>query len=213
MLVVDVADPRLGGRLARRRRSWIAVSQVATIYYFAHFLIILPIISRIERPLAAAQLDQRARCCTARRRKRAAGGHAPGRRTARRLAAATVRVTGIAALDHGPCASAFLVGLGFVGVLLISLFVSAATIFATRPRRPPRQEFHKHPKPLQLASDGPFGKFDEQQLQRGFQVYKEVCAACHGLNLVAFRDLAAARLYRGRGEGDRRPVGDPRSRR
>ena len=30
-----------------------------------------------------------------------------------------------------------------------------------------------------------------QQLQRGFQVYKEVCAACHGLSLVAFRDLAA----------------------
>ncbi len=30
-----------------------------------------------------------------------------------------------------------------------------------------------------------------QQLQRGFQVYKEVCAACHGLNLVSFRDLHA----------------------
>ena len=29
------------------------------------------------------------------------------------------------------------------------------------------------------------------QLQRGFQVYKEVCAACHGLSLVAFRDLHA----------------------
>jgi ubiquinol-cytochrome c reductase cytochrome c1 subunit len=34
------------------------------------------------------------------------------------------------------------------------------------------------------------GKFDRQQLQRGFQVYKEVCAACHGLNLRRFRDLA-----------------------
>ena len=31
--------------------------------------------------------------------------------------------------------------------------------------------------------------YDRQQLQRGFQVYKEVCAACHCLNLVAFRDL------------------------
>ena len=28
-----------------------------------------------------------------------------------------------------------------------------------------------------------------QQLQRGFQVYKEVCAGCHGLNYVAFRNL------------------------
>jgi len=36
---------------------------------------------------------------------------------------------------------------------------------------------------------GPFGKFDRAQLQRGFQVYKEVCAACHSLGLVAFRTL------------------------
>jgi ubiquinol-cytochrome c reductase cytochrome c1 subunit len=50
-------------------------------------------------------------------------------------------------------------------------------------------EFHLHPKELQLASDGPFGKFDKQQLQRGFQVYDEVCKACHSLRLVAFRDL------------------------
>jgi ubiquinol-cytochrome c reductase cytochrome c1 subunit len=50
--------------------------------------------------------------------------------------------------------------------------------------------YHHDVKPLHLASDGPFGHFDRQQLQRGFQVYKEVCAACHGLNLVAFRNLA-----------------------
>ena len=51
--------------------------------------------------------------------------------------------------------------------------------------------FHKHPKELHLASDGAFGRFDKQQLQRGFQVYKEVCSACHSLRLVAFRDLKA----------------------
>jgi len=44
---------------------------------------------------------------------------------------------------------------------------------------------------LHLASDGPFGKYDRKQLQRGFQVYKEVCAACHSMHLVAFRDLHA----------------------
>jgi ubiquinol-cytochrome c reductase cytochrome c1 subunit len=42
---------------------------------------------------------------------------------------------------------------------------------------------------LKLQSDGPFGTFDRQQLQRGLQVYKEVCAACHSLNLVSFRDI------------------------
>jgi ubiquinol-cytochrome c reductase cytochrome c1 subunit len=51
-------------------------------------------------------------------------------------------------------------------------------------------DFHKHPKNVHFASDGPFGHFDRQQLQRGYQVYKEVCSACHSLRLVAFRDLA-----------------------
>ncbi|MFP5328706.1 MAG: cytochrome c1 [Alphaproteobacteria bacterium] len=83
----------------------------------------------------------------------------------------------------------FLVGLGLVGVLLISLFVGASDYFSNPPEPSAEEEFHKHPKPLHLASDGPFGHFDQAQLQRGFQVYKEVCAACHGLNLVAFRNL------------------------
>ena len=37
---------------------------------------------------------------------------------------------------------------------------------------------------------GPLGKFDKAQLQRGFQVYQQVCAACHGLKRVNFRNLA-----------------------
>ena len=37
---------------------------------------------------------------------------------------------------------------------------------------------------------GPFGVFDENQLQRGFQVFREVCAACHGARLLAFRNLS-----------------------
>ncbi len=52
-------------------------------------------------------------------------------------------------------------------------------------------EFHLHPREAHLQSDGVFGTWDIAQLQRGFQVYKEVCAACHGLKFVAFRDLTA----------------------
>jgi ubiquinol-cytochrome c reductase cytochrome c1 subunit len=37
--------------------------------------------------------------------------------------------------------------------------------------------------------DGIFGTYDRAQLQRGFQVYKEVCAACHSLNLLSYRNL------------------------
>src|SRR5688500_8953551 len=86
-------------------------------------------------------------------------------------------------------AFAALVGVGFSGVLLLSLLFGLADNLSSPPPRSAEEEFHKHPKHLALASDGPFGKFDRQQLQRGFQVYKEVCAACHGLSLVAFRDL------------------------
>jgi ubiquinol-cytochrome c reductase cytochrome c1 subunit len=38
--------------------------------------------------------------------------------------------------------------------------------------------------------DGVFGTFDRAAAQRGFQVYREVCSACHGLTFVAFRNLA-----------------------
>ncbi|NBN63245.1 cytochrome c1 [Microvirga tunisiensis] len=42
----------------------------------------------------------------------------------------------------------------------------------------------------QWSFAGPFGQFDQAQLQRGFKVYREVCASCHGLNLLSFRNLA-----------------------
>jgi ubiquinol-cytochrome c reductase cytochrome c1 subunit len=51
------------------------------------------------------------------------------------------------------------------------------------------KRFHEEPRPLVLASDGPFGRYDRRQVQRGFQVYKEVCSSCHSLKLVAFRNL------------------------
>ena len=38
--------------------------------------------------------------------------------------------------------------------------------------------------------NGPLGKFDRAALQRGYQVYREVCAACHGMKYVAFRNLS-----------------------
>jgi ubiquinol-cytochrome c reductase cytochrome b/c1 subunit len=37
---------------------------------------------------------------------------------------------------------------------------------------------------------GPFGLYEQAQLQRGFKVYQEVCSSCHGLKLVSFRNLA-----------------------
>jgi ubiquinol-cytochrome c reductase cytochrome c1 subunit len=84
---------------------------------------------------------------------------------------------------------AFLVGLFFAGWLLVSALLSGYSM-VTDPAVPTAEhEFHKAPKHVSFAHDGPMGKFDRAQLQRGFQVYKEVCSACHSLRLVSFRDL------------------------
>ncbi len=47
------------------------------------------------------------------------------------------------------------------------------------------------PRHVSWSFSGPFGRYDPQQLQRGFQVYREVCATCHSLSLVPFRTLAS----------------------
>ena len=47
-----------------------------------------------------------------------------------------------------------------------------------------------HIEDVAFAHEGPFGKFDEFQLQRGLQVYTEVCAGCHGLKFVPIRTLS-----------------------
>lgn len=41
-----------------------------------------------------------------------------------------------------------------------------------------------------FSFDGPFGTFNQGQLQRGYKVYREVCASCHSMNLMHFRTLA-----------------------
>ena len=47
----------------------------------------------------------------------------------------------------------------------------------------------KPPKHHTFSFEGPLGKFDPAQLQRGYKVYREVCAACHGMTLLSFRNL------------------------
>ena len=47
----------------------------------------------------------------------------------------------------------------------------------------------QHIEDFSFSFEGPFGTFDQNQLQRGLQVYTEVCSSCHGLEHVAFRTL------------------------
>ncbi|MBB5987467.1 cytochrome c1 [Sphingobium lignivorans] len=83
-----------------------------------------------------------------------------------------------------------LVGLFFSGMLLLS-FLWGAVAFVSAPPEPTAEtEFHEHPRKAGFSFTGPFGHYDRAQLQRGFQVYTEVCSACHSLHQVAFRSLS-----------------------
>ena len=42
---------------------------------------------------------------------------------------------------------------------------------------------------VDFTFEGPFGSYDQFQLQRGFQVYQNVCSGCHGLKYLSFREL------------------------
>ncbi|MCM2450477.1 cytochrome c1 [Agrobacterium vitis] len=73
---------------------------------------------------------------------------------------------------------AFATGLGF----------SAALAQEHAEGETPHYPIHK-PTPVEWSFSGPFGKYDKGQLQRGLKIYKEVCSACHSMNLVSFRTL------------------------
>ena len=83
----------------------------------------------------------------------------------------------------------FLVGLGFVAVAAWSLLWGIIAVMDEGLPHSVEHEFHEHARDVAFSFDGPFGRFDRRQLQRGFQVYKDVCAGCHSLSLVAFRNL------------------------
>ena len=65
-------------------------------------------------------------------------------------------------------------------IALAALTAGAVAIAAESVVHPPHMHWH---------FQGPFGTYDRAAAQRGFQVYKEVCAACHSLSLLAYRNL------------------------
>ena len=73
-----------------------------------------------------------------------------------------------------------------LAISLILLFIST-NAFASG-----GQNSALHPKQLKWEFDGFFGRFDRASIQRGFQVYKEVCASCHNIKLFSYRNLEKA---------------------
>lgn len=102
-----------------------------------------------------------------------------------------------------PRVVAFFIGLFFVLAVLWALARGVGPAFAvfgeygrfTEPTA--ESKFHKLPAEHEFSFNGPLGKWDTRQLQRGLKVYDEVCSACHSLKFVAFRDLAALGLSEG----------------
>ena len=84
--------------------------------------------------------------------------------------------------------------LRIVGAAALILAASALEVSA---------QIAETPEPIHVKwhHDGLFGTFDRAAAQRGFQVYREVCSACHGLTYVAFRNLDRSRLQRRAGGG------------
>ena len=67
--------------------------------------------------------------------------------------------------------------------------ITATLLVAMTPMSAEAAEGAEPPMEEEWSFDGLFGRFDRQQLQRGFQVFREVCASCHGLDYIAFRNL------------------------
>lgn len=47
----------------------------------------------------------------------------------------------------------------------------------------------EEPKDVHWSFEGPFGRFDKAQVQRGYKVYREVCSSCHSMDLMSYRNL------------------------
>lgn len=74
---------------------------------------------------------------------------------------------------------------------LIALSLAAGVAVAALPAAA-QEAASPSPPRLTWSFSGPFGMYDQAQLQRGFKIYREVCSNCHSMSLVAFRNLADA---------------------
>ncbi len=75
-------------------------------------------------------------------------------------------------------------------LITLTLIFFASNLYAKQELIDPKETHALHAKKMNWSFEGFFGSIDRASAQRGFQVYKEVCSACHGVKRVAFRNLA-----------------------
>jgi ubiquinol-cytochrome c reductase cytochrome b/c1 subunit len=118
---------------------YVIAGRILTVCYFAYFLVVLPLLSRIETP----------------------------RPTPNSIADAVLAKSAAA---------------------VVALVVAGGLIMGST--QDARAEEQASPPSLKWSFSGPLGTYDRGALQRGLKVYKEVCANCHSLSYIAFRNLA-----------------------
>src|ERR1700750_301570 len=122
---------------------YVIAGRILTFCYFAYFLIVLPLLSRIETPRAVSN----------------------------------------------SIADAVLAKSGKVAAALVAVIVAGGLVIGSAGNA--RAEEADTPPAQKWSFSGPFGTYDRGSLQRGLKIYKEVCANCHSLNYIAFRNIAA----------------------
>lgn len=123
---------------------YVIAGRVLTVCYFAYFLIVLPLLSRIEKPRPVPN-----------------------------------SISEAILAKSGKAVASIAVALVAAGALFIGSLQDARA-----------EEGGTKPPGNSWSFAGPFGHYDRGSLQRGLKVYKEVCSNCHGLSLIAFRNLA-----------------------
>jgi ubiquinol-cytochrome c reductase cytochrome b/c1 subunit len=118
------------------------IGQVATFYYFFHFLVILPLLSKFEKTLPLPSSISES---------------------------VLAKKTGVSSV-----------------VLSLALLVA----LSVTPAMAAENDYEPHAPSAGWPHEGAFGTYDRAALQRGYQVYKEVCSNCHSMKLLSYRNLA-----------------------
>jgi ubiquinol-cytochrome c reductase cytochrome b/c1 subunit len=156
---------------------WVPLAQVMSLYYFGFFLVLIPLFNnkepvwKLPNSISEAVLQSRHHVITL----LAVAG----------LLVAFIPSNAMAQEDAADVATVEEVAPAAENVVIEVAEESHASTDSGDHHAAPEL-----PK-VDWSFDGPFGSYDRAALQRGFQVYKQVCAACHSMDRVAYRNLAA----------------------
>ncbi len=179
---------------------WVPLSQIMTLAYFSFFLVVIPYFNNNE-PVATlptsihnAVLGKASVVLALIAVGLVAfGPSAAYAKAEKKVEAAPAEQTAPATPETNDAVAGSDAGTTPTGAVLNPSSTAAPTEHAAESSHAAAAGAHHAPElpKMDWSFQGPFGTYDRAALQRGFQVYKQVCAACHGLKRVAYRNLSA----------------------